>query len=91
MFRFCLHVVVNNAFQLHKVQDRSSSQFITLDNLGFRRATAVVYLSSTSRAEAPKRFPQSRQTCKEQSDIRFDGKIIGLPKEHNTDVLLEME
>ena len=47
VFRFCFDVAVNKTFQLQKAQSCSSSQFTTLDYLGFWREIAAVYLSST--------------------------------------------
>ena len=80
IFRFSLDVVVNNAFQLHKVQDRSFSQFTTHDHLGFR-AISAVYLSSSLCAETPKRFSESRPACKVPSNISFNPKDHQIAKE----------
>ena len=91
IFRLNLDVPVNNAFQVHKAQDRSTSQFTTLDHLGFWRAIAAVCFSTTSRAEVPKQVSFSLgRPVKYNHTSSLTGKITGFPKEHNAYGLLAM-
>ena len=91
IFRLNLDVPVSNAFQVHKAQDRSTSQFTTLDHLGFWRAIAAVCFSTTSRAEVPKQVSFNLgRPVKYNHTSSLTGKITGFPKEHNAYGLLAM-
>ena len=74
VFRFCIDVAVNNAFQLYRIQARSahSSSF---DLLGFRRSIVDTYYKRYNvQYEIQTMFPAARSSDDKrvQQCIRYD-------------------
>jgi len=74
VFRFCVDVAVNNAFQLYRVQARSAHSN-TLDFLGFRRSIVDTYYKRYRvQHEIERMFPAARSSedKRVQQCIRYD-------------------
>ena len=71
LFRFCVDLAVNNAFQLYRLQPLNQGQK-QLDLLGFRREIVHVYNARfRSEKTLPVIFPKNIQGV--NLDIRYDG------------------
>ena len=71
LFRFCVDLAVNNAFQLYRLQPLNQGQK-RLDLLGFRREIVQVYHARfRSEKTLPVIFPKNTQRV--NLDIRYDG------------------
>ena len=72
LFRFCVHLAVNNAFQLYRLQPLQQREK-QLDLLGFRREIVEVYHARfRSDKTLPLIFPAPRSTQRVIPEIHYD-------------------
>ena len=73
LFRFCVDLAVNNAFQLYRLQPLQQGEK-QLDLLGFRREIVKVYHARFRLDKTlPLIFPAPRSTQRVIAEIRYDG------------------
>lgn len=71
VFRFCLDLCVNNAYQLYRFQNASPGER-KLDLLGFRRSIVDTYHRRYSYKSSVACFPPSRKKVKVNDAVRYD-------------------
>ena len=71
VFRFCLDLSVNNAYQLYRQQKRSEGER-KLDLLGFRRSIADTYYRCLRKSTTTNIFPPARKLSKVSDEVRYD-------------------
>ena len=71
VFRFCLDLSVNNAYQLHRQQKRSEGER-KLDLLGFRRSIVDTYYRCLQKSITTNIFPSARKLSKVSDEVRYD-------------------
>ena len=71
IFRFCVDLCGNNAFQIHRQQKENPGQK-PLDLLGFRRSIVDTYYRRYRKTTQIAMFPGSRKKTKVSDEVRFD-------------------
>ena len=71
VFRFCLDLSVNNAYQLYRQQKRSEGER-KLDLLGFRRSIVDTYYRCLRKSTTTNIFPPARKLSKVSDEVRYD-------------------
>ena len=71
IFRFCIDLCVNNAFQLYRHQNKISGPK-KLDLLGFRRSIVDTYHRCFRKSTAIFTFPAARKKSKVPGEVRYD-------------------
>ena len=73
IFRFCVDLCANNAFQIYRHQKENPGQK-PLDLLGFRRSIVDMYYRRYRKTTKTAMFPGSRKKTKVSNEVRF-GKL----------------
>ena len=71
IFRFCVDLCANNAFQIYQHQKEDPGQK-TRDFLGFRRSIVDTYYRRYRKTTKIAKFPGSRKEIKVSDEVRFD-------------------
>ena len=71
VFRFCLDLSVNNAYQLYRQQKRSEGE-CKLDLLGFRQSIVDTYYRCLRKSTATNIFLSQRKLSKVSDEVRYD-------------------
>ena len=71
VFRFCLDLSVNNAYQLYRQQKRSEGER-KLDLLGFRRSIVDTYYRCLRKSTTTNIFPPARKLSKVSDEVQYD-------------------
>ena len=71
VFRFCLDLSKNNAYQLYRQQKRSEGGR-KLDLLEFRRSIVDTYYTCLQKSTTTNIFPPSRKLSKVSDEVRYD-------------------
>ena len=71
VFRFCLDLSVNNAYQLYRQQKHSEGER-KLDLLGFWRSIVDTYYRCLRKSTTTNIFPSARKLSKVSDEVRYD-------------------
>ena len=80
VFRFCLDVSVNNAYQLYRQQKHSEGER-KLDLLGFWRSIFDRYYRCLRKSTTINIFPPARKLSKVSDEVQYDAIWIGKGKQ----------